>query len=1027
MKKTKLFLAVVLVLVLGVMVQAQEQRGSLRGTVRESAGSGLPGATVTLSSPALMRPLSYVSTGTGSYNFLALPPGTFTLTCELPAFKTLVQENIVISVGKAVTLNIVMEPSTVAEQVTVTAPSPTIDVKQVKIATTVTREMIANLPLARDLTAVQLTAPGVVGGEYPYVHGGTVRNNEFKVDGVNMTDPVNMRRMADINLDVMEEVEIGTASHSAEMMNAGALINVVTRSGGNTFSGSVYAQYASKSLVENLFTDEQFQAMGVPKPGSDIFSNEVSFTLGGPIVKNKLWFFTALQYRKRKLDIGFVPFTDFFGNYHAPYSSLETSIYPFVKLSYQATNKLKLVAMLNAGNEDKPNTYAGPYITKEASMYDHNIKRYVGTLTGTYLFGANTFVDAKLGYAYWFLPEYLQPEVADKPLVEDFGSPYHFLYGGYREDAYRKAHFQGGLYLTHYMDNFLGGSHELKSGVEYGAGNEIWGMWRQDNMIVYMNSLNPGGYYYGLETHNGIPNVGTGLIMPYAIQKEPNKDFSNGVVNNQNRRISLFVQDNFTYKKRLTLNLGLRFDTMWDFHPPTVKGDSGNPVTIWLGDNYIVPYSQATWPEYFPDGINPYRAIEYGGWKNIFNFKMLQPRLGVSYDPFGNGKTAIKFSFNRYMDYLMNMYISFQMHPLGSQYPMFYWWDMNGNGTQDTNDDYQFLPSDLRFYSAAFVQTKRDPNYKTPFTDEFTVGIHHQLFERFSVGINFISREWKNILRPRLYSPDDNLTWYYPGSQGANEFTVPFTTVVPGQDGYPNQEMTIYMTKTTAPATFTQMGTVPEYTMKYRGVELVFDKRWSDGWQLSGSIVVSKTYGNIGGTWDETYGSLGGATSPNNFVNDYGRVSQDVPLVIKLMGTAKLPLGFLLSGYFRALGGTHWGRTAWILPPLDWCIANGVWRNWANVKIEAPDSRKNVSSNSLDLRLEKDLKFGKLGTLALSLDAINVFGYRMVYTGLNDVYTYTPTAENTVEPNQVTSPSLYKTITGVEGQRSYRLNFRFTF
>lgn len=140
----------ILLLSLGVtsFFFAQEQTGSIRGVVTDQEGNVLPGVTITISSPAMMGTQTFVTTSTGAYRFPALPPGTYKLTAELPGHKTVTRENIVIRVGMTVTIDLVLEVAKLEEEVTVTAPSPTVDVQSTKISVTMDKELLRNLPLA---------------------------------------------------------------------------------------------------------------------------------------------------------------------------------------------------------------------------------------------------------------------------------------------------------------------------------------------------------------------------------------------------------------------------------------------------------------------------------------------------------------------------------------------------------------------------------------------------------------------------------------------------------------------------------------------------------------------------------------------------------------------------------------------------------------------------------------------------------------------------------------------------------------
>jgi hypothetical protein len=274
MKKHPLIFALILILVTAGL-RAQELTGSLRGTVTDTEGNPLPGVTITISSPAMMGIQSFVTTETGSFRFPSLPPGSYKVVAELKGFKTVERTDVIVRVGMTVTVDIKMEVAAVEEEITVVAASPVVDVQSSKLAVTVDSNMLKNIPMRRDLYDIMTAAPGVVSEGQTYrrtfsAHGATVRSNTTAFDGVNMNDPVVMYTITNINFDVMDEVEIITAGHPASIgYTDGAYVNIVTKSGGNKFSGGATVYHTREGFNQHLWTDEQVTAMKIAKPEVD--------------------------------------------------------------------------------------------------------------------------------------------------------------------------------------------------------------------------------------------------------------------------------------------------------------------------------------------------------------------------------------------------------------------------------------------------------------------------------------------------------------------------------------------------------------------------------------------------------------------------------------------------------------------------------------------------------------------------------------------------------------------------------------
>jgi len=1020
---------------------AQQTTGSIRGMITDEEANPLSGVSVTVNSPALMGTLNYVTTETGAFRFPALPVGHYVVKAEMAGFKTYTREEVIVRVGMVVTIDVVMEVTALEEQITVTATSPVVDVEQSKISVVMDKDLLKNIPMARDLYDIVNAAPGAISEGQSYrrtssIHGATVRSNTYAFDGVNMNDPVVMYPLTNINFDVMDEVEMVTAGHPAAVgYTDGAYINVVTRSGGNQFSGGAVLYYTSEGMNQHLWPEEEIQAFEVAKPAVDKLNFDGSATLGGPIVQDKLWFFSNARYLRTEQLTNFIPFTDVRGVSHKGYSWDHKEIMGFIKLTGQLTTNLKLMGMFNYVDRSRP-MYEEPgarVIFQATRIWDHE-KDYTGTGVLSYVLDQNTFFDIRGSYVHRWFPLPMQDNVQDLPQYYEHGDQYGSLTTARFNETYLRKRFQVGAYFTRFQDNFLGGNHEFKGGVEYEDAYGDWDWWRANPMGFYTDSRNVGDYYFNFD-RGGDGILNDGYFSLYICGPESGSTH----IKDKGTRIGAYLQDSATFGERLTVNVGIRFDRSTGWKPAVDKAQSGSDLAFWIGENIMKPDVAASYPENFPEGLNPYATDSAPEWRDIIVWNSWSPRIGFSYDVFGDGKTAVKASFSRYTEYLMLQYFS-TLHPFYPRSFNVLWEDTTAPFLSDVypgvspweavnvGDHFYLPPADYRGMDYNFAKNRLDPDTKSPINNELTFGIWQEVFRNFSVGASFIYKWKDNILEDVIYAPDTDEYWYHMDLPAAQKYWIPYNTTVPGTDDYPDCDVTYYVRSNDAPGTFFRLTNVPELERKYWAFEFVFSKRMSDGWQLGGSVVYSKAYGNSGGWYGVSWGWSWLGDNPNEFVNTYGRQDIDRPLQIKLMGTAQLPYRFFLSAVYVLMTGDPWARYAYIIPDSTWCSANNAYRTGYLVYIEPIDERRNRGYNHLDIRLEKEFMLGDFGRLGFYIDALNVLGWSDVDVGRNDVYRWLPSAEGFgVLTGTKSLQSGYKVINSVSGIRTIKVCARFSF
>ena len=226
------------------------------------------------------------------------------------------------------------------------------------------------------------------------------------------------------------------------------------------------------------------------------------------------------------------------------------------------------------------------------------------------------------------------------------------------------------------------------------------------------------------------------------------------------------------------------------------------------------------------------------------------------------------------------------------------------------------------------------------------------------------------------------------------EWWVPFTTTVPAYGVYPAQDVTVYFPSVSSPWTnrFNLFTNISESSRKYNAVEITFDKRYSRGWSVGGSIVLSKTIGNNSGRGGAAHGFSGGYDNPNWFVNREGRTDDDRPLALKLYGAVDIPFGFTSSFFVTHYSGFPYQETVSVYAPTGWAVANGaIDTGSVSVLAETAGTRRNQSVTNVDGRLEKSVGVGAGKRLSFAIDVFNLLGNRYIYYGVDPALTWRPT------------------------------------
>lgn len=911
MMKKRLGSLILCLLFLSALLAAQGtlQTGTIGGKAIDTDGEPLPGVTVTIRSEALIKGTqSTVTTATGAFRFVFLPIGTYEITFELSGFKTLVKKDVKVAIRKTTTVSAILEITTIKETITVIGEAPVIDTKSSTIVTSFTIEMLQKIPSARDPWVVMEMTPGIVmnkqniGGSTSgqqsrgYAHGTISNQTSYNLDGIQVTDAAAAGATAMyFDFDSFEEISIETGAHSIDIQSSGVVLNMITKSGGNKFSGGISLYGETKDMQANNIPDtSEYEGVGFGNPTDYLYDYGGDF--GGPILKNKLWFYGALRRTEiNRYIIGY----EVDGEPGTDYSDL---LHWTGKLTWQITDNNKFMGWVNYDSKKMPNRSAGPRRPEETTYYQDSPSRFYH-LEDTWTLSPNLLLNFKFGFYNMFYQLAPQDTVdMDKPgILIYYSEPYRKMYEDayYQYTWYYSDRYAFTAYADYFKDDFLGGNHELKVGFEY------------QKTPFHTTRKFPGNHtlYFDYPDRTGSYRVWTFREIKWA---------------QTNEIYSAYFQDTFTLKKRLTINLGLRFDS-----------------THMHIDETSTPGNQ--WTEYYTQRTGEPVALHAPAKKNVVEWNTLYPRIGFTFDLFNDGNNIFKANFARY-SYQVNYDPAYRIIETGYWEVDYSWYDDNGDSLAQTDE----------FGSIKYIDIAEkyeiDPNLKSPYIDEITVGFEKRLTHNLGVSLNFMYRENKRFFWT------DNLAL-----DPQDDFT-PVTVQDPGPDGDlgtadDGGNITVYnMADEKVGVIDYYITQRPGYKTSYRGVEFVLTKRYEDKWQLMASVTYGKTNEKL---------PIEAVDDPNDReFNDGVPGWNDAPLIIKIAGSWELPYGFTFGGFFNYRSG---------LPTQRYFSYTGLNQGRINVDTQKYGSERFPNLLIVDLRLSKIFKLGKYGFLEFMADVFNTF------------------------------------------------------
>ncbi len=539
MKNLMKAFTLLLLVAIAVPVAAQSLTGVITGTVKDEQGGALPGVTVTLEGK--MGTKTTVTGASGTYRFVALDPGTYSVQTQMTGFAPRRQDNVVVSVSRDSIVDLTLKIGGMSESLSVVGEAPVVDTTSSSTNNQLSQDLLFNMPIRQGNTATNLLnfAPGINNSS---AYGGDASSgNGLLIDGVDTRDPSGGTAWTFYNYNIVEEVQFTGIGAPAEYgAFTGAVVNTITKSGGNRFAGLFDVIYTKSSFAsENAPADAIAQNPNLSQLNK--INKLVDFTtqVSGPIIKDKLFFFASAQrYQNDQDPIG--PRT----------INNEASDRFNGKITWQPTANDNIAAHLQFDNYNITGRAGFDSLTDtDAITNREDAPEFVWLAQWRHLFGSKTFTEVK--YNGWWGFYDLNPEHPDVPYHIDENA-LRTQSQGYYYYADRGRN-QVNASVSHYAEGF--GHHDLKFGVEI-----------ERSKTRDRDGYLPNGVYY--YDYGGAP------YLAYAY----GYDFQG-----RNHRESAYVQDSWKVSDRLTINPGLRFDHVGGKHPDGEEVYTANSLAPRLG------------------------------------------------------------------------------------------------------------------------------------------------------------------------------------------------------------------------------------------------------------------------------------------------------------------------------------------------------------------------------------------------------------------------------------------------------------
>lgn len=959
------------------------QTGTIRGKVVDDKGQPVPGATILLRSEALIRERATVTDTEGNFFAPGLPTGKYQVLAQMAGYQTSAVITDV-QVDKVTPVNLTLKEGEIVETVTVTGGRPVVSKTSTDSAKVVDRKQTDNLPVGRSYQSLIQFAPGVTGGSNPNMLGGTSNSNVYLADGVSIRDPVTGTFGSNMIFDAIEAVDIKLTGVSAEYGQfQGGLTNMITKSGGNTFTGSLrdvisQPNWTKLSSVKtrDLFAPNRALPSGCT--GTDCWSytrptiqqydgsasktsNRIQTTLGGPIVTDSAWFFLAYD---KNFSTGSGT-----SNSGTPWQSFFDGDYAFGKGTWQVSNDHRVQFTYSRDPARTTSNYAlqffgGPWDPSDIDVQEQGGHLWVANWNA--IWSPQIVTDVKVAQ--------FQNSFSINPLAEPHtfdGQPRGRTAGNVIFDptgpvapaidmndstvydtnifssdpeVRKRSQYEGAL--TYFLDTKNAGTHTLKVGVDYAKQENV------GSSIIQGNAL---FYFVGTANLENDPfnmaNRGYRYYQDFALPS---------LAGPKNMVTTAYVQDDWQFNQNLAFNIGLRYE----------KNDNENDV----GEKVISDSSFA-------------------------------PRLGVSWDVTGGGKHLVKGTYAQYKAGINLTTLSPFVRAAGGQssYTQYYnpYWRTPSHAIQWVN---------IGSVTPDAAASSFAPNLKPQQINEWTVSYEYSFSPELGVSARYVDRKWDKIITVENY-------YQYDMTDPDNPTPLKRQFIFNNSDA----------------------------KRSYKAIMLTAEKRFSRNWALYANYTHSKAEGNV--TSDSGFDTFQNyANVPQTTLNRYGYLPWDVTHQAKVQGYYQVPLKserqrLTVGGVINYASGAPYAKnnTAQIVVGPDaygnqtCAIGTEIWgsedcgsdqTDKVGVYYEKRGAHRTPSTKSLDLSVNYGYQFTKRVNFEARFDVFNVTNEQELI-GVNTTWYPEVTTASQSKTNYLFG--FPTTNAQIQGARGYRFQVALTW
>ena len=961
------------------------QTAEIAGVVRDASGAVLPGVTVEASSPALIERSRVVYTdGQGQYRVIALNPGAYKVTFSLPGFNTVVRDGIVLTAAFTAAVDAAMAVGSVEETVTVSGQTPLVDIQATTQRRALTAELLNELPTGRSFQNLAILVPGVqmpllyqdVGGsdgnrwQTLKVHGSRDDQMPLLMNGMPFNNMNNSgggyNHTLAINTGTVQEMTVTTSGSTAESRTSGVVSNTVAKDGGNRYTYYFYTDFTNSGLQSDNLSDELI-AKGLNSVTRVKRIAELNPTMGGPIVKDRLWFYggyrfltsqkylagsflnknpDAPQYCARAAGCTYlgvlVPDSrdltqqDFSGDsFHHSYTT---------NLTWQISQRNKLNLFYHLGDRHLDGD-SSINVSPEAANYLYSKPDYLAQAQWTNPLTSRVLLEG----GFTFFNELWWSIQRDRPagVVLGYGpnasipkleQSVPIAYGANFSNVRAYSH----QYNMRFAANYVTGSHAIKVGMQ--------NMWGTRNFSYDTNQAQRWIFL------NGAPVTITQYARPLVdLQKLKSA-------------LGLYGQDRWTIRN-VTLNLGLRFD----FHNAYVPAQ----------DIEAIPYV----------GPKNYDAVN-----NAPSWKDLSPRVGVSWDTRSNGKTVARFNYGHYVasesvaTATANNPVNTRINNASRR-----WTDSNGNFFPDCDLSNAALNGECGALSAPLGQlnvvTRWDPavldgwNVR-PNDDEVLLGLQQQVTPRLMLDAQWTYHRFGNFFATQYRATP-------PEGHDSYCVTAPTDSRLPGGGGnqicgFVDIKPNFFgLTPDNLVTSASKFGKVEDV---YTGIDVSATSRFAQGGVVSGGISAGRQRSDfcgvigqaqIGSNTDTTAGKVFLDNVVGNNINLSGPTAAGYPSTLfcrvtppyqpdwKALLTYPLPLGLSASATWQNRAGPQKLAT-YVVSGAQTTLGRSLSLGTAAAPLISPGTEYADRMNQVDVRLSKSLRFGSRGKVQATMSVFNL-------------------------------------------------------